>query len=355
MFSKMKRLLLVLLALVLTVCPVSASGESLIDLETLQDQQVSHHTTAVELGSFVKEYAVPVLVHYPWQQTIKVEQNGALFAQFAVQEEQNVKKGDVLAYLTAETSSAELERLEREIALLKAETELGIRQRKQAIELLENTVAEGLEQKKNEIERKQAELELSHYEYLQQRSLDALLQAQREEQTKQSKYTLVAPADGKVSEFAVLKTGDPVSAGDTLMTFVRTDVVQLRVSNSSGDLRYNMPVTVTVGKQGDTTTASGRVVAADGAIPAEKRTGYAYIQVELDAELVSPRLTAEVMRLDNVFVVERGAVVNENGRRYVTKVADGMLQKRYIGFGADNQEEIWIIHGVAEGDLLVTD
>ena len=355
MFSKMKRLLLLALAVALTVCPVSASGESLIDPEKLQDQQASYNTTAVQLGSFVKEYSVPVLVHYPLQETLKVEQNGAFFVEFAVEEEQEVKKGDILAHFTIETSGAALEQLEREIARLEAETKLTVQQRKEAIKRLENASAEGFEKEKNAIMLKKAKAELAHYEYLQQRSLNALKQAQKTEQEKQDGYTLIAPADGKVLDFATLKTGAPVSTEDALMTFVRTDVVQLCVSNSSGDLRYNMPVTITVGKQNNITKVSGRVVAADGAIAVKERTGYAYIQVETDAKLENPKLTAEVMRLDNVFVVERGAVISENGKHYVTKLVDGMLQKRYIGFATHNTEEVWIIHGVAEGDLLVTD
>ncbi len=355
MFSKMKRLLLLVLALALMACPVGASGESLIDPETLQNQQASYNTTTVQLGSFVKEYSVPVLVHYPLQQELKVEQNGAIFTEFAVQEEQNVKKGDVLAYFSVETSGAALERLAREISLLEAQTELGIQQRREAIKDLENANAEGFDKEKNTILLKKAKAELAHYEYLQQRSLEALKQEQKTEQEKHSGYTLIAPADGKVMDLAKLKTGEPVSAGDTLMTFVRTDVVQLCVSNSSGDLRYNMPVTVTLGKPGNITTVSGRVVAADGAIPEKERTGYAYIQVETDAELENPKLTAEVMRLDNVLVVDRSAVISENGKQYVTKVVDGMLQKRYVAFATHNTEEAWLIHGVAEGDLLVTD
>lgn len=355
MFSKMKRSLLLLLVLALLAAPISASAESLIDAEKLQEQQASYSTAKVQLGSFIQEYSVPVLVYYPLQQNLKVEQNGAIFKEFAVEEEQNVKKGDVLAYLTVETSDAALEQLEREIARLEAETELGISQRNDAIELLEKSDAEGFQKEKNAIALKKAKAELAHYEYLQQRSLDTLKQALKAEQEKRDGYTLVAPADGKVIDLAKLKTGDPVAAGDALMTFVRTDVVQLRVSNSSGDLRYNMPVTITVGKQNNTATVSGRVVAADGAIPEKERTGYAYIQVDTQVELADPKLTAEIMRLDNVLVAERGAVVSENGRHYVTKLVDGMLQRRYIGFGANNADQVWIIHGVAEGDILVTD
>lgn len=352
MLDKAKRLLPLALALLLTALPANAS---LIDPGQLTDQQASYNTAQVQLGSFAKEYNVPATVYYPLQQALKLEKNGAFFAEFTVKEGQTVKKGDVLARFTVHTSSVTVTRLEREIARLEEETKLGTSQRNEAIRLLENATAEGLEQEKNSILLKKAKAELEHFEYLQQRSLNALKQEKKAEQEKQNGYTLMAPADGKVTGLAKLTAGDPVEAQDVLMTLVRTDIVQLRVSNSSGELRYNMPVKVTLGRQNNATVLNGRVVAADGAIPQQERTGYAYICVETDEALTDGRVNAQVVKLDNVFVAERGAVIAENGRYYVTKLVDGMLQKRYIGFGMNNTEAVWIIHGVAQGDTLIAD
>lgn len=353
MLVKTKRLLPLLLALILIASPVKANGQSLIDLEQLQDQSASFDTTPVRVGSFINEYNAPALVHYPLQQDLKVEKNGAIFVEFVVEEGENVSKGDVLARFTIETSNAELERLKREISRLEEETRIGVLQRQEAIKVLQNSDAEGLEKEKNGILLKKANAELAYYQYLQQRSLDALKQQEKTELQKQNGYTLLAPADGLVTDFAEIQNGEPVSMQQTLMTFIRTDVVQLRISNSSGDLRYNMPVKITVGRQNKTTVLEGRVVAADGLIPAEKQTGYAYICVETDAELTDPKITAEVMRLDNVMIVERGAVIAQGGKHYVTKSKDEMLQKRYVGFGTNNTGEAWIIYGVAEGDMLI--
>jgi len=352
MLDKAKRLLPLALALLLTALPANAS---LIDPGQLTDQQASYNTAQVQLGSFAKEYNVPATVYYPLQQALKLEKNGAFFAEFTVKEGQTVKKGDVLARFTVHTSSVTVTRLEREIARLEEETKLGTSQRNEAIRLLENATAEGLEQEKNSILLKKAKAELEHFEYLQQRSLNALKQEKKAEQEKQNGYTLMAPADGKVTGLAKLTAGDPVEAQDVLMTLVRTDIVQLRVSNSSGELRYNMPVKVTLGRQNNATVLNGRVVAADGAIPQQERTGYAYICVETDEALTDGRVNAQVVKLDKVFVAERGAVIAENGRYYVTKLVDGMLQKRYIGFGMNNTEAVWIIHGVAQGDTLIAD
>lgn len=355
MLVKMKRLLPLALALVLTVSPVKATGQSLIDPEQLQDQQASYNTARVEKGTFVKESSVPAQVHYPLQQMLKVEKNGAVFVEFGVKAGQKVSKGDVLARFAVETSGASLARLEREITRLEEETKLGILQREEAIKLLENSDAEGLEQERNSILLKKAKVELEHFKYLQQRSLDALKQEKKAEQERQNGYTLLAPADGKVADFAQLKSGDPVEAQTVLMTFIRTDVVQLRVNNPAGDLRYNLPVKITVGRQNNASVLTGRVVAADSGLPAQEQTGYAYISVETDEELVNPKVTAEVIRLDNVMVADRSAVIAENGKYYVTKLTDGMLQKRYVGFGANNTEVVWIIHGVADGDTLIAD
>jgi biotin carboxyl carrier protein len=211
------------------------------------------------------------------------------------------------------------------------------------------------EQCKQMLGEKKQQAELQHYQYLQQRSVDALKQEKKTEQEKLNGYILTAPEDGKVFDFANIQAGDPVTAGQTLMTFVQTDVVQLQVRNSAGELRYNMPVKVTVGRRNARTVLTGRIVAADGAIPQKERTGFAYISVETDKEMIDPKITAETVRLDNVLVVARNAVVMENGKYYVTKLADGMLQKRCIGFGMNSTSDAWIIHGVVSGDTLIAD
>ena len=355
MLGKAKRLLPLALAVLLTVSPVKATGESLIDPEQMQDQQVSFNTTQVREDSFVKESNVPAQVHYPLQYALSLKINGAIFLEFAVKEGENVKKGDVLARFEVQTSGADLERLDREIARLKEETKLGISQRNAAIRLLEESNAEGLQKEKNSILLKKAKAELEYYQYLQQRSLDALKREQKQAQEKQNGCTLTAPEDGKVTGLAKLKAGDPVSASDVLMTLVRTDILQLRVNNSSGDLRYNMPVKVTFGRQNAPTVVSGQVVAADGAIAQQERTGYAYIQLETDTEPVNPKITAQTIRLDDVLVADRSAVIAENGKYYVTVLSNGMLQKRYIDFGMNNAEQVWIIRGVAQGDALIAD
>ncbi len=350
-----KRLIPLTLALLLTVLPVKASQQSLIDPEQLTNQQATYNTASVRRGSFIKEYNVPAVVHYPLQQALSLGENGAFFAEFAVKEGQTVQKGDVLVRFTVDASSVTVTRLEREIVRLENETALGISQRSEAIRTLENIYAEGLEKEKNTVTLKKLKAELEHYKYLQQRSIEALKREKTAEQKKLNGYVLTAPEDGKVTEFAKITAGDPVSAGQTLMTLIRTDVVQLRVSNASGDLRYNMPVKVSVGRQNNPTVLTGRVVAADGAIPREEQTGYAYIQVDTEETFNDARITAETIRLDNVLLTNRGAVVAENGKYYVTKLADGMLQKRYIGFGVNNTIDVWILHGVAEGDTLLAD
>ena len=350
-----KRLIPLTLALLLTVLPVKASQQSLIDPEQLTDQQATYNTASVRRGSFIKEYNVPAVVHYPMQQAMSLGENGAFFAEFAVKEGQTVQKGDVLVRFTVDASSVAVTRLEREIVRLENETALGISQRSEAIRTLENTYAEGLEKEKNTVTLKKLKAELEHYKYLQQRSIEALKREKTAEQKKLNGYVLTAPENGKVTEFAKITAGDPVSAGQTLMTLIRTDVVQLRVSNASGELRYNMPVKVSVGRQNNPTVLTGRVVAADGEIPREEQMGYAYIQVDTEETFNDARITAETIRLDDVLLTDRDAVVAENGKYYVTKLADGMLQKRYIGFGVNNTTDAWILHGVAEGDALLAD
>ena len=100
-------------------------------------------------------------------------------------------------------------------------------------------------------------------------------------------------------------------------------------------------------------------MAADDAIPEKERTGYLFVELDpYDSENIpirSPKITGDTIRLDNVMVVQRSAATLEAGKYYVTKLKDGMVQKRFVEFGMGSAQTAWILTGVEDGETLVLD
>ena len=100
------------------------------------------------------------------------------------------------------------------------------------------------------------------------------------------------------------------------------------------------------------------MVAADDSIPEKERNGIAYILLDPydpDIKLRTLKVTAPTLYLENVMIAKRNTVTAENGKYYVTKLVDGMAQKRYIDVGMISTTAVWYLGGVAEGETLVID
>lgn len=358
-----KKLLALLLPVMLLALPVMASEQQdLIDIQQLTQQQISYKTSQVYTGSFIKETSTVGTAYFPLTYKVAFDGSDAKFVEYTVAEGDTVKAGDVLARFSIEVSNVAKTRLERQLARAKEELKAGILQRQEAVAALKKEITgetDSYEKEKKEITLQKLEIELEQYRYTQQRSIDTLQQELDELYRAQENNVLISPADGVVTELTTKKVDEKVSSRETLAVIVSEDITLLRASNTFGDLRYNMPVQVTVGRGNQQTTLTGRVVSADNAIAESGKTGYAYILLNiLDGRKINvtdPKVTAEIVRLDNVPVVNWSAVTQENGKYYVNKLNHGVVQKRYILIGMQNGQLAWVLDGVTEGETLIVD
>ena len=142
----------------------------------------------------------------------------------------------------------------------------------------------------------------------------------------------------------------------------------LVVDNPGSVLRYNMPVEVQIYGSNNQTKVTGRVVAADDAIPEDQRTGYAFIQLDpheynIDRIPRDTRVFAETVRLDDVLLIPSMGVKWEPNSNlstiideeipYVTKLIDGKDQLRRVEIGAGDTKNTVILSGVEEGDTII--
>lgn len=208
------------------------------------------------------------------------------------------------------------------------------------------------------IERTQMALE--QYCCEQERQIAQLQQELAEMKEKYSQTALIAPFDGVVTNIAYKQEGEHLSKNEELVTLCRTDGMLLRISNTNGYFRYGMAVEVAVGPAKSRTILTGRVVAADDALPQSQRAGYAYIELdpfegEYPQRGVAPNISAATYYVEDVFVLPRRAVELESGKYYVSKLEDGVVRKRYVSVAVHGISEVWVLQGIEEGETIIID
>ena len=358
---KTVRLLSFVLAVLLFMNTVVLASEpqDIIDASQMTPQQFNYQTIEAERGSLIKKVTIPALKYYPLTYSLRFDNNGAKFVEYLVEYGDTVKAGDILARFTVSGSEAEFTRMELDLQRAQEQINTGIREREQIISQLRSQIAAESDENAKEIlelSLQKQETEMKQFKLRQQYTINRLREEYEEENTRRRTDILVSPVSGIVTELTYKKVDDAVSADETLIVISSGDIMLLQVNNETGDLRYNMPVQIQAGNNPNPVTLTGRVIAADDAIPEKERSGYAFIQLDTDGNedlLKNPKIVAESVKLDNIVLVNRDAVKQEGGKYYVTKLTDGMAQKRYVEIGMNNLESVWILSGVEEGETLV--
>ena len=347
-----KRLLTAFLAISLCVLPMAVSAqEDLIDDQQQIQQEVTYRTDVVRLGTFTKESTFSATEYYPCSWEVACPESGKVFAEYAVSQGDQVKAGDVLVRLSAQQDGITLTKLERELARLQEEFASSVAEKQEKIGQMEaaaNETADALEKEQLQIRVAIMQTVLEEFCYLQQLAIDKKQQEVNACKNAQGVLELTAPADAMVTVLAQKAPEDPVSAGEVLVTLVDTSVRLLQVTDPVAELRVNMPVTITVGRGNNQKEITGRVVAGEDAIGQQYRKGYAYVRIDPgfeDTGLRDARVAANTVTLDNVLLVNRRALELENGKTYVTKLVDGVQQRRVILLGMTGVADAWIIAG----------
>ena len=361
------------LAAILFLSPVVSASETqekdksepqdIIDLTQIENEnELISETAQAERGSFIVEDRIIAHKYYPMVYNLSFDQTGAKFLEFTVKTRDVVKKGDVLARFTTEKREAEYTQLSLDLQRAEEQFADGVREREAAIEAKRaalNAAADEYEKEILSLTVQKLETELKQYKHRQQRSINQKSEALAKERERRTTDVLVSPVDGVVQDYAFKRVDDAVMPGETLITVVSGESVLYLAENQTLSLRYNMPVRVKVEGQDDV-YLSGRVVAADDAIPRDERTGYALIELDPYDEKKyklsdSPFLIAESTYVGDVLLVPNKAVEQEGDKWYVEKITDGVLQKRYVEPAYNNGQNTWILSGVEEGETLILD
>jgi RND family efflux transporter MFP subunit len=168
---------------------------------------------------------------------------------------------------------------------------------------------------------------------------------------------LRSPIDGAVRERQGT-AGEYATAGTPVLTIVRTDPLRLRLSvpeRAATALRTGQPVRVRV--EGDDRVHDGRIARIGAAIDEANRTLPIEAVVSNREELIRPGqfATADIVvsEGERVLVVPADAVVSFAGVQRVLVVADGKAREQRIRTGRRQGDDVEILEGVSDGDLVI--
>lgn len=358
----MKKLLLLTLAAVLLISSAAYAGQDILPVDKRVQELVNYKTEPVVRGTYLKTTMNGASEYFPLTYNVRFMYSDAKFVEYTVKRGDVVKKGDILARFTITGSEVQMTKMELDLARAEESLALGIESREKEIakrraELA--SVQDEFERAKKELQLRKLEIELEQYIYRQERNIDRQKEAIADEIERRETNVLISPVDGVVTETVYKKVDDAVGKNERLVTIYSEDVKLLRIDNGSGGFRYNMPVQVTSGTGDKQVTVTGRIVAADDAIPEKERTGHAFVLLdpydEENIKLRSPKVIAPTISVDDVLIIKRKTVTLEAGKYFVTKLTDGMVQKRFIEYGLGNSADVWVLNGLSEGDTLIID
>ncbi len=337
-------------------------SESLISSDLIETETANYETAEVYSGTYERSYSASASEFYPYTYQLRYENSGAKFGEYLVSRGDTVQAGDALATFTLEKDEVALSSLQLSLERAQEALETSLEEREIAIDALNRQYASASDRYERELLALQiarAETELEQYTYQQNREISALREDITELEEQQANTVLISPFDGEIVSLTYKREGDVVSSGEVLVTLSRTDGMLLAVDNASGYFRYGMQVVVEVGPAKDRVQLTGQVVGADTLLPESRRLGYALIALdpydEEEIRFVNPTAHAPTYYLENVLLLPRRAAVLEGGKYYVTKLVDGMVQKRFVNLIMNNTTEAWILQGVSPGETVILD
>ena len=328
------------------------------DLQIMTGKETSYRTATVSVGDYGKSKSASGSLYFPDTVSLICRDSGARLEEILVSAGDEVKEGDVIATFTTPASATDLE--EQRLAYSRKQTEVNGQiarwEEKIADKKLEIASSEG-DKALLEIELDLLESQYAQYCYEANKSLAAMEKKVADLTEDLKVKELVAPFDGVIKSIAFLKKGDE-AFGKEIAVIYDPENFLVKIEDTSGLFRYNTSVTVRAGSRNNPVNYEGTVVSSDDILSFPMQ--YTYIRVEdegvTEKELSQNNLTVltNASALEGVLMVPRAAVVNENGKRYVSILSeDGSVHKRYIVVGEMNNETVVVLDGLTEGQTVI--
>jgi len=177
-------------------------------------------------------------------------------------------------------------------------------------------------------------------------------------------YVITAPIDGMVVGVPA-DVGSTVVQGldtaQTVLTIAKMDKMQIKVlvdESDIGKVKAGQQVSFTVDAYTDK-TFTGKVKKISRSATTSSNVVYypVYVDVDSPGDLLYPTMTARVTitiaERSNVLIVPLAAIKEDNGKKYVQVLVGGKTQNTLVTTGLSNDESIEIFTGLNEGSRIV--
>lgn len=345
------------------VSGLSAGDKVLVE----QTAEYGDRTTQVERSDFSDAFGGRGYLYYPSVTLVSNEVNygTVYFLERKVNLYQHVEKGDVIATMRVEKEESELVRVQTE--LMRAEERLAdyklLWEEYEQSRDVENESSD--DRKLYESKRKAYEKEVVK----RQETIEELQATLEEMQKDFATKEIVAPVSGIITWVCDYRAEDILPKDCNIVSIADEDTCYLVVENAGQMLNFGAQADISYqDMQGDICQTKGMVVTVSNAgVSPDLRSEYALIKVEQVPEGMTEIVAAEdgsftrrafsvsavVREMDNVLLVPKAAVTEQNGHTYVNVVQeDGSVVARSFIAGGSDMEYYWVIDGLEEGMKL---
>ncbi|HBP37595.1 MAG TPA: efflux transporter periplasmic adaptor subunit [Clostridiales bacterium] len=329
-YAKLLVLLLIMAACLLpSACSLLPEEEEELAPPLVQPATIAYKTEAVTRGTLISELKMGASFVPEIQESLSFQKQGGRLKKVYVKYGQDIKAGDLLAELDAESLLSAI-RIQ----------EINVEKSQLALSKLQTDGA-------SSYDIKIARLNLKQQQY----SLDDMNQQYAATQ-------IFAPFDGEVVYATSASSGDYINAYQTVVKVANTTALLLvTTADDASDLPIGAMVSVEFQKQ----VLTGEVVANPTTLfndPIESLRDAAIIRIQGDnpkeAEMGdSARIIYVIEKRENVLILKRSLINLMSGRRYVNVLEDGVRVEKDVEIGLQTDTEAEIVNGLEEGDLVI--
>ena len=333
-------------------------------------QQEEYETTEVRQETYKEEYYDSAELEYTDTETIYIDDEDAVLDAVKVKKDQKINKGDVLAVYHVETSKTKLQKEKILVQQARANFESGLSNLQNALSQAENelmTVKNAAEKKIKQLEIKKQKEEIANYK---KGEKDVIDQEKNYAQLvrRQNKTKLVAKKSGVVTSTGKEYVGDEIDASKKIVEMRSNNKWVLKVKDPDSKLRYNMDVSVRLGKnmKDYQNEVKGKVITAADITGVEEtdESGDNIVYVEVSSadkkkynfEKSNVYVYAVSFAVKDALVVDAEAINQEavefSNKLYVNVLENGKIHKRYIVSNYNTETEYLVEQGVSAGQTL---
>ena len=332
-------------------------------LDAKAGSEFAYKTSTVQYGDFTMKSNFAGTVEYPDSEKVyyDVKQGNGIFREYLVKANDYVEKGTPIMTVESTISEAQVEELR--LKLLRAQENYNDYFKKYSDfldkEEYRGKVSPGYKTEHLAVlKSKQEELEYTYQLSLLQKDIDEIAKELKEYETAYQTTQIVAPCAGIVGKLADFDTGKEIDSGCYVTEVSQIDEVCLSVNDAESLLRYGMEVEIKM--NGEEQIYTGHVISPQNVtLGGNLATKKSYIA--FDDKSVQPEQKAEVtvtsypVYMEDVLLVKSSAVTEDRKGLFVSKLVNDKLEKTYIVVGKKNENYHYVLSGLKEGDVVVTD